>query len=109
MISGFRFTCSLSAPAGSRVTSVALTDGTAIPDDASVTSTLATNDFVNSGGDGYTMLVDGQGVPTVIDVIRSPGGRRGLYARAVGRLTGSRSDRILPNRRLRGRAGGRPR
>jgi len=24
--------------------------------------TLATNDFTNAGGDGYTMLADGQGV-----------------------------------------------
>jgi 5'-nucleotidase len=59
-ISGFRFTYDSTAPAGSRVRSVALSDGTPILPDASV-YTLATNDFVNAGGDGYTMLADGNG------------------------------------------------
>ena len=60
-ISGFRFTFDFSEPAGSRVVSVELDDGTPIASDAT-TYTLATNDFVNAGGDGYTMLADGQGV-----------------------------------------------
>lgn len=60
-ISGFKFTFSCTLPAGGRVTSVALTDGTPIPADAT-TYTFATNDFVNSGGDSYTVLRDGQGV-----------------------------------------------
>jgi 5'-nucleotidase len=60
-ISGFRFTYSLSAPPGNRIVSVELTDGTPIPED-STTYTVATNDFTNAGGDGYTMLADGQGV-----------------------------------------------
>ena len=29
---------------------------------AGLTLTAATNDFTNAGGDGYTMLADGQGV-----------------------------------------------
>lgn len=60
-ISGFKFTYDSSKPAGSRVVSVTLDDGTPILPDATVYS-AATNDFTNAGGDGYTMLVDGQGV-----------------------------------------------
>jgi 5'-nucleotidase len=77
-ISGFRFTYSLSAPAGSRVTSVELEDGTPILADGTVYS-LATNDFMNAGGDGYTMLTDGQGVTrdlmanVVLEYIRDVG------------------------------------
>lgn len=60
-ISGFRFTFSCSAPAGSRVTSMSLADGTPIPNDGTA-FTAALPDFLNSGGDSYTMFVDGQGV-----------------------------------------------
>jgi 5'-nucleotidase len=60
-ISGFKFSFSLSAAPGARVTSVTLNDGTAIPKD-NTTYTATTNDFTNSGGDGYTMFADGQGV-----------------------------------------------
>lgn len=60
-ISGFGFTYSLSAPVGSRVTEVHLTGGTPILNN-STTYTLALSDFTNNGGDGYTMLADGQGV-----------------------------------------------
>lgn len=59
-ISGFKFTFKCSNPAGSRVLSVSLTDGTPILADAT-TYTFATNDFVNTGGDFYTMFRDGQG------------------------------------------------
>jgi 5'-nucleotidase len=60
-ISGFTFTFQCSLPSGSRVLSVSLTDGTPIPNDAT-SYTMATNDFVNSGGDSYTVFRDGQGV-----------------------------------------------
>jgi len=59
-VSGFRFTYDAAQPPGSRVVSVVLLDGTPILPD-STNYTLATNDFVNAGGDGYTMLADGQG------------------------------------------------
>jgi 5'-nucleotidase len=59
-ISGFRFSFDPSRPAGSRVVSVALNDGTPIPRDAT-TYTFTTNDFTNAGGDAYTMFADGQG------------------------------------------------
>jgi 5'-nucleotidase len=60
-ISGFRFTYDVARPPGARVVSVTLADGTPIAADAT-TYSLATNDFLNEGGDGYTMLADGQGV-----------------------------------------------
>jgi 5'-nucleotidase len=64
-ISGFRFTYTLSQPPGSRVVSVTLDDNTPIlPDNTSYS--LATIDFLNAGGDGYTMFQDGQG--TTLDV-----------------------------------------
>ncbi|MBA3533215.1 MAG: 5'-nucleotidase C-terminal domain-containing protein [Ardenticatenales bacterium] len=60
-ISGFRYTYDLTPPAGaSRIISVTLNNGTPILSDTTQ-YTLATNDFVNAGGDGYTMLNDGQG------------------------------------------------
>ena len=56
-VSGLKFTFDMSKAANSgRVTAVTLTDGTAIPNDTSVSYTLATNDFMVAGGDGYTML-----------------------------------------------------
>lgn len=60
-VSGFSFVYDSSLPAGSRVSSVTLDDGTEVLPDATV-YTLATNDFVSAGGDGYTMLADGEGV-----------------------------------------------
>ncbi|MBE0410447.1 MAG: 5'-nucleotidase C-terminal domain-containing protein [Anaerolineales bacterium] len=60
-ISGFRFVFDSSLPAGSRIITVELDDGTPILPDGTV-YTFATNDFVNAGGDGYSMLADGQGV-----------------------------------------------
>lgn len=80
-ISGFKFTFDFGNATGctgtvntptwncdtaSRVTSVALTDGTPIPAD-STTYTMALPNFVNLGGDGYTMLNDGQGVTRELD------------------------------------------
>jgi 5'-nucleotidase len=59
-IAGFRFTFDSRLPVGSRVVSVTLSDGTPVAPDAT-TYTLATNDFMNAGGDGYTVLADGMG------------------------------------------------
>jgi 5'-nucleotidase len=60
-ISGFKFTYDAARPAGSRVVSVTLDDGTPILPDSTEYS-FATNDFVNAGGDGYTMFVGIHGV-----------------------------------------------
>jgi 5'-nucleotidase len=59
-ISGFRFTYDSTQPAGSRLLSVTLDDGTPVAPDAT-TYTATTNDFTNAGGDGYVELADGQG------------------------------------------------
>ncbi|MDC0739897.1 MXAN_6577-like cysteine-rich protein [Polyangium mundeleinium] len=59
-ISGFGFTYSASAPAGSRIQEIHLANGTPIAANGT-TYTLAVPDFLNAGGDGYTMLLDGQG------------------------------------------------
>jgi 2',3'-cyclic-nucleotide 2'-phosphodiesterase (5'-nucleotidase family) len=85
-ISGFRFTFDFgnatgctgtqTPPAGqpvtwecgtpSRVIAVELTDGTDILPDAT-TYTIALPNFVNFGGDGYTMLADGLGTTLDLD------------------------------------------
>ena len=82
-ISGFKFTFDRSIATGctgasgsdltdpiwsggcvpSRVISVSLTDGTPIPYD-STPYTVATLNFINNGGDGYTMLADGAPIVT---------------------------------------------
>jgi 2',3'-cyclic-nucleotide 2'-phosphodiesterase (5'-nucleotidase family) len=58
-ISGFRFTYDGTRAPGSRVLTVALNDGTPIPNSASFSVTMAAPDFINTGGDGYTMFLDG--------------------------------------------------
>jgi 5'-nucleotidase len=87
-ISGFKFSFKCSNPAGSRVLSVALPDNTPIPADAT-TYTFATNDFVNSGGDSYTVLKDGQGVTrdVMADVVLE-------YIQAQGTITPILDGRI---------------
>ena len=65
-ISGFTVTFKASNAAGSRVLSVVLDGGAVVLNNAS-TYTFATNNFINAGGDGYTMLNDGQG--TVREVL----------------------------------------
>ncbi len=88
-ISGFSFTFKASNAVGSRVTSVTLAGGGAIAKDATVYS-FATNDFLNAGGDGYTMLNDGQGTTRenmaqiVADYIQTAGT---LTPTIAGRIT----------------------
>ena len=54
-ISGFKFSFDSTKAVGSRITAVTRVDGTAIAKDAK-TYTVATNDYMLYGGDGYTML-----------------------------------------------------
>ena len=76
-ISGFTFSFRYDIPSGctapttcavSRVQSVALSDGTAIPNDGT-TYTMALPNFVNLGGDGYYMFADGQGATQELDAV----------------------------------------
>lgn len=89
-ISGFKFSFSCSAASGSRVVSVALTDGTPIPNDAGVSYTFVTNDFTNAGGDSYTMFKDGQGVTRNImanDLLTYIQGKGTISPTIEGRIT----------------------
>ena len=88
-ISGFSFVYDSSQPVGSRVVSVEMDGGTPIFADGT-TYTLATNDFVNAGGDGYTMLVDGQGVSreNMADVVLE-------FIQALGVITPTTEGRIV--------------
>jgi 5'-nucleotidase len=87
-ISGFKFTFQCSLPAGSRVLSVAFPDDTPIPPDGT-TYTFATNDFVNAGGDFYTMFADGQGITREVmaDVVLE-------YIQSLGTITPTIEGRI---------------
>ena len=76
-ISGFKFSFRYDIPSGctsttscvvNRVQSVALSDGTAIPNDGT-TYTMALPNFVNLGGDGYYMFADGQGATQELDAV----------------------------------------
>ena len=53
-VSGIQYTFDASKPAGERIVSVTMADGT--PLDLNAWYTLACNDFMCGGGDGYTML-----------------------------------------------------
>jgi 5'-nucleotidase len=66
-ISGFKFTFDYNLSAGSRVTSMALSDGTPIPNDSAATYTMALPNFTNNGGDSYSVFADGQGVTRDLD------------------------------------------
>jgi 5'-nucleotidase len=59
-ISGFRVVYDVELPAGARVVSVTLDGGAPIVADAT-TYTIALPDFLNNGGDFYSMLNDGTG------------------------------------------------
>jgi 5'-nucleotidase len=88
-ISGFGFTYSASAPAGSRIQEIHLSNGTPIlPNQTSYT--LALLDFLNAGGDGYTMFVDGQGTSREVhaDVLIE-------HIENLGTITPSIEGRIL--------------
>ncbi|MBI4815004.1 MAG: 5'-nucleotidase C-terminal domain-containing protein [Deltaproteobacteria bacterium] len=88
-VSGMRFTYTASNAAGSRIVSVTLDNGTPIPNDASMYS-LATTDFINNGGDGYTMLADGSGSSRELDavVLAELVKKRGTISPAIeGRIT----------------------
>jgi 5'-nucleotidase len=88
-IAGFKFSYSVAAPAGARVVGVQLDDGTPIAKDGT-TYSLATVDFLNTGGDGYTMLADGQGTTRepIVDVITDAVVAAGTISPTIdGRIT----------------------
>jgi len=64
-IAGFKVVYDPAAPALSRVVSVTLDDGTTVSKDDTKELSLATVDFINAGGDGYSMLVEAVPSPTL--------------------------------------------
>ena len=90
-ISGFGFTWSTTADAGSRVLSVTLVDGGVVPNDAGAVYSFATNDFTNQGGDGYLMFTDQHGVTREVmaDVVAD-------YIRDAGTISPLDGGRIVP-------------
>jgi len=88
-ISGFRFTYDGAAAPGSRVLSVTLDGGTPVPNDSAYTVTLAAPDFINTGGDGYTMFLDGIATTRALmaDVLLE-------YLREQGTITPTTDGRI---------------
>lgn len=61
LISGFKYSYNLSLPAGSRITSLQLTDGTPIPND-STTYTATMNEYIATGGDKFSTFLSGTDV-----------------------------------------------
>lgn len=77
-ISGFSFTYDVAKPVGARIVSVTLDGGAPIVN-TTTTYTLVVNDYSNDGGDGYSMLADGQGTTreleaqVVLDALKQQG------------------------------------
>lgn len=90
-ISGMTYTFSRSRPAGSRITAVAIGGRPLDPD---ATYTVATNDFMLAGGDGYTtikaaeVIVDTAGGPVMATAVATAIQQAGTIApRVEGRIT----------------------
>ena len=62
-VSGLEFSYNSTNPAGQRITSVTLPDGT--PVDRNATYTVAANSFIATGGDGFTVFKEGQSPETL--------------------------------------------
>ena len=88
-VSGLKFSFDSREPVGSRIKSVELLNGTPIAKDAT-TYTATVNDFMSNGGDGYTILADGQGVSrevmydVVLEYVKGTGP---LAPKIEGRIT----------------------
>ncbi len=83
-VAGFQVIYDSSLPAGSRILSMKLDNGTAILNDASQTFKLATNNFVSTGGDGYAALND----PSFTSL--------GLLTTAIGDYIAAQAGPIAP-------------
>jgi 5'-nucleotidase len=63
-VSGIKYSFNTALSAGSRITSLTLTDGTPILPDAT-TYTVACNEFIATGGDGFTAFLGGTDVTRI--------------------------------------------
>ncbi|TYP70812.1 bifunctional 2',3'-cyclic-nucleotide 2'-phosphodiesterase/3'-nucleotidase [Paenibacillus methanolicus] len=91
-VSGFTYSYDLSKPVGSRIVDIKKADGTALKDDA--TYTIVVNDFMATGGDGYTVLTKGtnrEAGPVDLDAtiayLKSKFGTADITAKTEGRIT----------------------
>jgi 5'-nucleotidase len=62
-VSGIKVSYNASNPAGQRITSLTLSDGT--PVERGATYTVAANSFIATGGDGFTVFKEGQNPKTI--------------------------------------------
>jgi 5'-nucleotidase/UDP-sugar diphosphatase len=90
-VSGLRYTFNPTRPAGSRIVDVRVGDR---PLDDAATYTVATNDFMLRGGDGYGMLASGQVLVSPVDgpimanaVMEAIQRLRTISPRVEGRIT----------------------
>lgn len=64
LVSGIKYSYNLALPAGSRITSLTLTDGTPIPND-STTYTVTMNEYLATGGDKFSTFLLGTNVTRI--------------------------------------------
>ena len=64
-VSGIKYSFNTSLPVGSRIISLTLTDGTPILNDASATYSVTMNEFIATGGDGFTVFLGGTDVTRI--------------------------------------------
>lgn len=64
LISGIKYSYNKALPAGSRITSLTLEDGTPIAND-STTYTVTLNEFIATGGDGFSTFLGGANVTRI--------------------------------------------
>ncbi len=90
-VSGLRYTFNPTRPVGSRIVEVRVGDR---PLDEAATYTVATNDFMLRGGDGYRMLASGQVLVSPVDgpimanaVMEAIQRMRTISPRVEGRIT----------------------
>jgi 2',3'-cyclic-nucleotide 2'-phosphodiesterase (5'-nucleotidase family) len=91
-ISGFTYKYDTSKPAGQKIIEIKKADGTALDDAASYT--IVVNDFMATGGDGYSVLIKGTNreagpvdLDTTIAYIKSKFASTSITAKVEGRFT----------------------
>jgi 2',3'-cyclic-nucleotide 2'-phosphodiesterase (5'-nucleotidase family) len=57
-VSGIKYSFDVSRPTGSRIIGLTLTDGTPIANDASTTYSVTANEFLATGGDKFTAILN---------------------------------------------------
>ncbi|MBB3112336.1 2',3'-cyclic-nucleotide 2'-phosphodiesterase [Paenibacillus phyllosphaerae] len=91
-VSGFTYSYDSTKPIGERIVSIKKADGTPLQDDAAYT--IVVNDFMATGGDGYTVLTKGtnrEAGPVDLDAtiayVKAKFGEGAITAATEGRIT----------------------